>query len=61
VYDPTIFHPVGCRATLHDAFGDSGELKQNCLGRGEDGNRENPCESMGETSGLLVLKWAIIW
>jgi hypothetical protein len=24
VPDPTIFHPVGCRASLHDAFGEDG-------------------------------------
>jgi hypothetical protein len=49
------------RGRLLCTFGDSGELKQNCLGQGEDGNRENPCESMRETSSLLVLNWAIIW
>ena len=28
VHDPTIFHPVGCRASLHDAFGEGQVMGQ---------------------------------
>jgi hypothetical protein len=28
MHDPTIFHPVGCRAPLHDAFGECQMMAQ---------------------------------